>query len=162
MAGWRAGEGGDPTETPRTMRVARAAVGTVFFLDGAGNANLGVRIPAVRAELGLGAGALGVALLGVAVGALVTMPLAGRLVARFGTRPVTRAGAALFAASLALPAFATNIALLALALVALGAASAILNIAMNAQAATVERGYGRPVMSSFHALFSLGGLVGAA
>lgn len=163
MASWGGanGTGGAP-RPPRSLRLARAAVAAVFFLDGAGNANWVVRIPAVRAHLGLGAGTLGVALLGVAVGALVTMPLAGRLVARYGSRPVTRAGAFAFAAALALPALAPNLVLLTVALVALGAASGILNIAMNAQASTVERRYGRPVMSSFHALFSFGGLVGAS
>src|SRR5690348_16632236 len=85
----------------RPLRLARAAVAAVFFLDGAGSANWVVRIPAVRAQLGLGAGTLGVALLGVAVGALVAMPVAGRLVARFGSRPVTRAGAVALAAALA-------------------------------------------------------------
>jgi MFS family permease len=103
-----------------------------------------------------------VALLGVAVGAVITMPLAGRLVARFGSRPVTRLAAVAFAASLALPALAPNLVLLTLALIVLGAGNGALDVAMNAQAATVERGYGRPVMSGFHALFSLGGLAGAA
>jgi MFS family permease len=134
----------------------------VFFLTGAGFANWVVRIPAVQERLGLGAGALGVALLGVAVGALVAMPLAGRLVARHGSRPVTRLSALLFAVALALPPLASSLAPLTLALVALGAANGALDVAMNAQAAAVERDYGRPIMAGFHALFSFGGLVGAA
>ena len=144
------------------VRVARLAVAAVFFLDGAGFANWVVRIPAVQDRLGLGVGALGVALLGVAVGALIAMPLTGRVVGRRGSRPVTRLAALVFAATLALPPFAPNLPLLALALVALGAANGALGVAMNAQAAAVEREYGRPIMASFHALFSLGGLVGAA
>ncbi len=158
-----------PAATPAAVpapaippRAARAAVSAVFFLNGAGMGNWVVRIPAVRDRLGLTESALGVALLGVALGALVTMPLAGRLVARHGSRPVTRVGAVLFAVALALPALAPTLPLLVAALVALGVGSGVLDIAMNAQAATVERRYGRAIMSRFHALFSLGGLAGAA
>jgi predicted MFS family arabinose efflux permease len=66
-----------------------------------------------------------------------------------------------FAAALALPALMPTLPLLTLALVLLGAGNGALGVAMNAQAAAVERQYGRPIMSSFHALFSLGGLAGA-
>src|SRR5215207_719333 len=150
-----------PAAPPRALRHARVAVAVVFFLDGMGFGNWVVRIPAVRERLGLGEGALGLALLGVAVGALIAMPLAGRLVGRRGSRPVTRVAAVAFAASLALPALMPTLPLLTLALVLLGAGNGALGVAMNAQAAAVERQYGRPIMSSFHALFSLGGLAGA-
>jgi predicted MFS family arabinose efflux permease len=143
-------------------RAARRAVSIVFFLCGAGTANWVVRIPAVRAALGLSNGTLGIALLGVAVGAVLTMPLTGRLVARYGSRPVTRVAAVLFAISLALPPLAPSLPLLVAALLALGAGSGMLDVSMNAQAAAVERRYERPLMSGFHALFSFGGLVGAA
>jgi MFS family permease len=143
-------------------RAARLAVSAIFFLNGAGVGNWVVRIPAVRDRLGLTESALGVALLGVAVGALVAMPVAGRLVARHGSRPVTRAGAVAAAVGLALPALAPTLPLLVAALVLLGAGNGVLDVAMNAQASTVEQRYGRPIMSRFHALFSLGGLAGAA
>jgi hypothetical protein len=142
-------------------RAARLAVSAIFFLNGAGIGNWVVRIPSVRDQLGLTEAALGVALLGVAAGALVAMPLAGRLVARHGSRPVTRAGAVAFAVALGLPALAPSLPLLCLALVVLGAGNGALDVAMNAQAAAVERRYARPIMSRFHALFSLGGLAGA-
>jgi MFS family permease len=151
----------DARETEGSLRLARAAVAAIFFINGAATANWLVRIPAVQAKLGLGAGALGLALLGVAVGALLAMPRTGHLVARHGSRPVTRAAALLFAATLPLPALAPNPFVLVLALVALGAGHGSLDVAMNAQASTVERRYGRPIMSGFHALFSAGGLVGA-
>lgn len=145
----------------RSPRAARAAVATVFFVNGAAAASWLVRIPAVQERMRLDEGALGLALLGVAVGALVAMPWVGRLVARHGSRPVTRVAAIAFGATLALPALAPTPVILTLALVAFGAGIGALDVAMNAQAATVERRYGRPIMSGFHALFSLGGLVGA-
>ena len=146
----------------RSARVARASVAAIFFINGAGTANWLVRIPAVKARLGLSEGMLGIALLGVAVGALVAMPRTGHLVARYGSRPVTRVGAAIFAATLFLPTLAPNASLLIPALIALGVGHGALDVSMNAQAATVERQYGRPLMSGLHALFSAGGLVGAA
>jgi predicted MFS family arabinose efflux permease len=147
-------------------RAARLATATVFFLDGVGVANWVVRIPAVQERLALGTAVLGGALLAMAVGALVAMPVAGRLVARLGSAPVTRAAAALFALTLALPGLAPSLPLLVAALLLTGAANGALGVAMNAQAVAVERQYerqtGRPIMSSFHALFSLGGLFGSA
>lgn len=145
-----------------SLRVARASVAAIFFVNGAATANWVVRIPAVQARLGLSEGALGVALLGVAVGALIGMPRAGHLIARYGSRPVTRVAAVAFGATLFLPALAPNIYVLVLALVALGVGHGSLDVAMNAQASTVERQYGRPIMSGFHALWSAGGLAGAS
>ena len=144
---------------PRAARVATAAF---FLLCGVGVASWVVRIPAIQRALAIDVGTLGLVLLGLSAGALVSMPLAGRQVARRGSRPVTRAGALAFAASLPLPALAPDPAALAAALVVVGAANGVLGVAMNAQAAAVERAYGRPIMASFHALFSLGGLAGSA
>src|SRR5829696_3195549 len=123
-----------PAAPPRALRHARVAVAVVFFLDGMGFGNWVVRIPAVRERLGLGEGALGLALLGVAVGALIAMPLAGRLVGRRGSRPVTRVAAVAFAASLALPALMPTLPLLTLALVLLGAGNGALAVALVAAA----------------------------
>nr|MDQ2666839.1 MFS transporter [Gemmatimonadota bacterium] len=78
-----------------------------------------------------------------------------------GSRPVTRAGALAFGAALTLPAYAPNFALLMAALVLLGMANGVVDVAMNAQAAAVQQSYGRPIMSRIHALYSFGGLVGA-
>ena len=147
---------------PPSHRLARSAVSAVFFLTGAGTANWAVRIPAVQSHLGLSEGRLGIALLGVSAGALVAMPVAGRLVARHGSRPVTWAAAVAFAVALALPALAPSLALLVLSLVVLGMANGMLDVAMNAQAAAVQARYREPIMGRVHALYSFGGLVGAA
>lgn len=136
-------------------------VSVIFCLTGAGTANWAVRIPAVQERLALTAGQLGIALVGVSIGAMVAMPLAGRLVARRGSRPVTRGGALAFAFALMLPAYAPTFVLLIMSLVVLGMANGVLDVAMNAQAAAVQHSYGRPIMSRIHALYSFGGLVGA-
>lgn len=141
---------------------ARIAVAAIFFLNGVSVASWVVRIPDVQQALTLSAGTLGLALLGAAAGALVAMPFAGRLVSRHGSRAVTVGAALAYAATLALPAVAPSLILLIAALFINGAANGSLNVAMNAQASTVERVHGRPIMSSFHALFSGGGLAGAA
>ena len=145
----------------RDTRVARWSVSAVFFLTGAGTANWAVRIPAVQSALALGDGRLGLALLGVSAGAIVAMPVAGHLVARHGSRPVTWISALAFAFALALPARAPSLALLVAALVAVGLANGVLDVAMNAQAAAVQQRYAEPIMGRVHALYSLGGLVGA-
>src|SRR5215207_9776717 len=98
----------DAGEPSREARSARWAVSTIFFLTGAGTANWAVRIPAVQEQLGLSSGELGLALFGVSVGAITAMPLSGRLVARHGSRPVTRAAAIAFAIALALLALAPS------------------------------------------------------
>jgi len=144
------------------LRVPRLAVLVVFFTNGLVIGTWVVRIPAIKERLGLSDGLLGVALLGAAVGALVAMPLVGALVSRFGSRRVVGTAALALSVSLVTPALAPSLLFLVLALVMLGAANGGLDVAMNAQAVAVERGYGRQIMSSFHAAWSFGGLAGAA
>lgn len=144
------------------MRAARLAVLAVFFLNGFGFASFVVRIPAVQEKLSLGEGLLGLALLGVSVGSLPSMPLTGWLVSRFGSRPVVGVSAILFPLALPLAALAPSLVILISTLVLVGASAGVLDVSMNAHASTVEKGYGRRIMSSFHAAFSFGGLAGAA
>lgn len=140
---------------------ARLGVSAVFFANGALFANWVTRIPEVQRRLQLSEAQLGLALFGVAVGSLLAMPAVGALVARRGSAPVTRALALAFCAAIALPALAGDLATLCLALAVLGAANGGMDVAMNAHAAAVERAQRRPIMSSFHALYSAGGLAGA-
>src|SRR6266536_1634008 len=148
-------------EVPRARRQARLAVAVAFFVSGAGFANWAARIPAVKDQLGLSTGALGIALLGLAAGALAAMPLSGLLLVRYSSRTVTRASLGLFCTVLALPALAPSLPLLVAALVTLGIGGGALDVSMNAQAVAVERGYGRPLLAGFHGLWSLGTLAGA-
>jgi len=96
-------------------------VGTAFFVNGAVQASWVTRIPAVQAELGFGAGALGAALLRLPVGLVAIVPVTGWAVARFGSRLVTRSYAPIYCLTLILPALAPNLPLLFLALAAFGA-----------------------------------------
>ncbi len=144
------------------LRVPRFAVLGVFFTNGVVIGTWVVRIPAIQQRLGLSEGLLGVALLGAAVGALVAMPLVGALVSRFGSRRVVGTTALLLSLSLVLPALAPSLFFLVPALVLIGASNGGLDVSMNAQAVAIEEGYGRPIMSSFHAAWSFGGLAGAA
>ncbi|HEX8927589.1 MAG TPA: MFS transporter, partial [Actinomycetota bacterium] len=124
-------------------------------------ANWVPRIPAVKAALHTTDGPLGLALLGLGVGAAAALLAAGRVVARYGSRPVTRAAGIAMCVALLGPGLAGNLPALALSLALFGAASGLMDVAMNAHGSLVERGYGRPVMASFHGLWSVGGLVGA-
>ena len=136
------------------FRRARRAVLAVFALNGFALGGWFVRIPAVQDRLGIGEGLLGVALLGTAVGALISMTVTGALISRLGSRRVVGATALL------LPISLISLAL-ALALLLVGAANGALDVSMNSHAVAVEDRYGRRIMSSFHAAFSFGALAGS-
>lgn len=139
----------------------RAAIATIFALNGVLLGTWGARIPAIQDRLDVGPGGLAVALAGLAAGALIAMPTAGRLVSRHGSRAVVRLAVGLLGAGLVLPAVLPTLALVAVATFLLGLANGSLDVAMNAQGVEVERAAGRPILSSMHAGFSFGGLVGA-
>ncbi|WP_437023060.1 MFS transporter [Streptomyces sp. enrichment culture] len=135
---------------------------TVFFaLDGFVFAGWVVRIPAIKAQTDASASALGLALLGVSAGAVVTMTLTGRLCRRFGNHRVTVVCAVLLSLSVALPPLTHSVLALGLVLLLFGAAYGGINVAFNSAAVELVAALRRPVMPSFHAAFSLGGMVGA-
>ncbi|HSP96569.1 MAG TPA: MFS transporter [Candidatus Dormibacteraeota bacterium] len=140
----------------------RRAVATLFFLNGAVLASWVPHIPAVQMRLGLGESALGIALLGMAAGALLAIPLAGWAIPRLGSRMVVRASGLLFCAALLAPLLAADLPHLIAALMLFGGANGAMDVAMNAQAVAVERRLQRPIMSWFHGMWSVGGLTGAA
>jgi len=119
------------------------------------------RIPAVKQHLGLSDGRLGVALLASPAGLVLLAAVADRLIRRFGSARLTVAGGiAMPLLTVAFGLAGNTIALMA-ALFAYGAAGGLMDVSMNAQAVRVERGYGRPIINSFHACYSFGGLLGA-
>ncbi|WP_078878825.1 MFS transporter [Streptomyces sp. NRRL B-24720] len=153
------GPGGD-TAPPSSARL-RTALTVFFALDGFLFAGWVVRIPAIKHQTGASASTLGLALLGVSAGAVITMMLAGRLCRRFGNHPLTVVCGALLSLAIALPAQTHSVLALGLVLLVFGAAYGAMNVAMNSAAVDLVAGLRRPVMPSFHAAFSLGGMLGA-
>ena len=137
------------------------AVSAVFAGNGILFASLFARLPEVQARLELSDGELGLALLGAPVGLVAAVWPAGAWIARAGSRRVGAVGAAGYVVALVLPALAGNLGALMGAMFALGAASGMLDVAMNAQGVTVERAHPRRIFSSLHAAFSFGALAGA-
>ena len=121
----------------------------------------GTRIPAIKHHVGIGNGQLGIAFSGLAIGLVVGTRIAGVVVDRFGSRPAIRVATVLLCAVLLGPALADSLAVLTAVLFVLGGVGGFLDVAMNAHTVVVERGYGRPIMSSVHALWSVGLLIGA-
>ncbi|GAB1818861.1 MFS transporter [Herbidospora sp. RD11066] len=140
----------------------RVALSVFYGLSGVLNALWVATLPAVDARLGLGPGRIGTLLLLMAVGALATLPIAGRSVDRWGSRRLLRVAAPLCAFVLVGVALAPSYGMLAVAVVPLGAVTGVVNIALNVQGVEVERHLGKPVMGSLHGVWSLGGVVGGA
>ncbi|MFJ8207781.1 MFS transporter [Streptomyces sp. NPDC096033] len=154
----KAGPAGAPTAA---LRRARAATTACFALNGFVMGMWIVHIPAVERRTGVGHALLGWLLLLLGAGAYAGMRIAGPLTDRFGARLVVPAGAVLCSAAVVLPGLATGAPALGGALLLLGFGNGCLDVAMNTHAVQVERGYGRPVMSAFHAVFSIGGVLAA-
>jgi MFS family permease len=143
-------------------RRARGAVTAIFFLNGLVFGSWAARIPAIRDRLALSDGELGLALAFLPIGAIAAMPLAGALAARVGSRRATRLAYTIACVTAGVVALAPSLVALAALALALGVGMGSLDVAMNVHGVTVERRYGRPILSGFHAAFSLGGLAGAA
>jgi len=144
------------------MREARVALTFVFLADGVMVGSWASRIPAVKDGLGLTTSQLGVALFAMSLGALVSMPLAGWLDERVGSARIALVALLGGGSSLWLAGVAGSLGGLVGALALFGAGFGAVNVAGNAQGIALERAYGRSILSSFHAAFSAGGLIGAA
>ncbi|KAA2256715.1 MFS transporter [Solihabitans fulvus] len=140
---------------------ARTAIAAVFAVHGAAYGSVAARIPWVQGHVQVGAGALGLALLAPAVGAMALMPFTGSIVHRFSGRTITRATLALWCIAIVLPALAPNLPVLCVAFLAYGASSGVSDVAMNAQGVVVEQRLGRPIMSALHGMWSVGALAGS-
>ncbi len=140
---------------------ARWATITAFFLNGTVFGVWATQIPVIKDHLDLSPGVVGLALLCLAAGALTAMIGTGALLSRVGSAPAVRVTALLFCLLLPLPALMPDIVTLCATLFLFGAAGGTMDVAMNAHGALVERHLGRPIMSSLHGMWSLGGLFGA-
>jgi predicted MFS family arabinose efflux permease len=146
----------------RPARPEQISTRIVFFVAGFGMAGWAPLVPFAKARAGIDEAALGLVLLCLGVGSIVTMPLAGALAARFGCRRVVLVSGGLLCLSLPPLAIMSSPALLAAGLFGFGAALGSIDVTMNIQAVIVERASGRSMMSGFHGLYSFGGIAGAA
>ena len=139
----------------------RLSTRLAFLTAGMGMSAWAALVPFAKTRMDLNSAELGLVLLSLGMGSLIAMPLAGRLSSRFGCRLVMLTSGAIASLLLPLLAIASHPLLLAIALALFGAAIGTLDASMNIQAVIVEKNHGRPLMSGFHGLYSVGGFVGA-
>jgi len=146
-----------------SRKTHRVAVGSLFFLLGLCFASWASRIPSVQQKMGISEAELGGVLLAIPLGQLLSLPLAGWLVAKEGSRKVVLWGVVLYAVALVGLGWASSPYQLLPCLVLFGIGGNLTNISVNTQAVGVERLYNqKPIMASFHGLWSLAGFVAAA
>ena len=145
-----------------TTRRARRAVAAVFAVHGAVAGSFVTRIPWLKDELDMSTGQLGLILAFPAIGAAVAMPLASRILHRYGALAAVRGLLTLWCLALLLPAFSPGIVVLGGTLAVFGATAGMADVVMNAQGVEVEERYGRSIMSGLHGLWSVGALLGSA
>jgi len=143
------------------IRRARRAVSAYFLIMGLTTGMWMARIPAVKAQGHLSDGTLGVALFAVPVGLVLGAAAAERLVDRVGSAGLARVCGVANCLLLMTPGLARDLPELMAALLAVGVAGGTLDVAQNAQGVRVEAAYGRPVMTSMHACYSLGAIAGS-
>ncbi|AQU65057.1 MFS transporter [Streptomyces niveus] len=143
-------------------RRARTAVAVLFFTNGALFANLLPRYPEIKAGLGMSNAVYGLAVAAFPAGAIVAGPAAGVLVRRYGSARVAVVGTLLTGAGALAAGVAGSVPLLAVALFLAGATDAITDVAQNAHGLRVQRRYGRSIINSLHATWSVGAVTGGA
>ena len=141
---------------------ARIATNILFFLNGMSFASWASRIPDVKDFLKLGDAALGSVLFAMPIGSLSALPVAGIIINKFGSRRIALFSMLFYFISMPLLGNANSTFQLAIALFLFGFGGDMLNISMNVQAVNVEKIQERSIMSSFHAVFSIGFMIGAA
>jgi len=143
-------------------RLEQMSTRIAFFIAGLGIAAWAPLVPYAKARAGLDEGTLGLLLLCLGVGSILAMPMAGLLASRFGCRRVAAGGTLLICAALPLLATVSAVPALIATLFMFGAGLGTVDSTVNLQAVIVERASGKNMMSGFHGMFSLGGIVGAA
>ncbi len=156
----------DALSRPASWRDAwpreRLAVSAAFLANGFVLGNWTPQIPLFQQRLGISEPQLGLLILAFGIGAVLAMPLLGAATARFGSRQATLAMHAVLALSLPILVLAPNVPIAAVAILLFGAAMGGMDVAMNANAVSVERQRPRAIMSSCHGFWSIGGFIGAA
>lgn len=159
-----AGKGSAPENTgagkASPVHMYRVSLLILFFMMGSVFGSWASRIPDIKRALSLSDGALGLALFAAPTGEFAAVAVAALLIKRWGSQAVILAGLPCYAVCLTGLGLAPSLPFLAAALFLFGFASNTFNIALNAQAVDVECLYKRPIMSTFHGMWSLGGVAG--
>lgn len=148
-------------EHPLAGKREQIATRAVFLVAGLAMAAWAPLVPFAKARVGVEAGGFGILLLFLGLGSIAAMPITGVLASRFGCRAVIVVASLVLAATVPFLALADTPVALAIALAVFGASVGTVDVAMNIQAVMVEKDSGKSMMSGFHGLFSLGGIVGA-
>jgi len=149
-----------PTFVPG--RLEQMSTRIAYLIAGVGIAAWAPLVPYAKVRANLDEGTLGLLLLCLGVGSILAMPISGALAARFGCRRVLSGGTILICLALPLLATMTTLPWLVAALFVFGAGLGTVDSTVNLQAVIVERASGKTMMSGFHGMFSLGGIIGAA
>jgi MFS family permease len=150
------------TATAPYLTYARLAIKIIFFLNGFVHANYFSRLPRVQDSFRIDNGTTGLVLLTLSLGAFLAMPFAGWLIIRNGSRKITLFAVCFYCLLVPfIPVVVPQLNLLLLIFFFLGVSSGMLDVAMNAQAVIIEQRWGKPIMTSFHAFFSIGMMFGA-
>lgn len=143
------------------MTTPRIAVKLVFFINGFVHANLAARFPTIQELFDIDNGILGFVLLSSSVGALLAMPFTGWLIIRNGSRRITIFSVFVYCLFAPLVPLLSGLAGLVVIFFVMGLTAGMLDVSMNSQAVMVEQQHNKPIMTSFHALFSIGMVAGA-
>lgn len=147
---------------PVIARKGRLSVSALFLLNGAILGSWAPQIPLLLPRHAINESVLGLLILGMGIGSMVAMCLSGRLLARQGSRAILRGSALSCALTLPAAVFAPDVATLAIAMAAMGASIAMMDVATNANAVELEQATGRAILSSAHGFWSVGGFLGGA
>ena len=149
-----------PVQAP-TLRRARAAVFALFASFGIVLSTWAVHLPALKQSVGMSNAVTGTVLLILGIGSLAGMQISGVAISRWGTERVAVMAGVALAVSIMVPLAATTIGQAAFGAFVLGTSAGCADVGMNAAAVDVERDYGRPIMAAFHAVFSIGTVIGS-
>lgn len=144
-----------------SLHYARLAVKILFFLNGFVHANYFSRLPRIQDQFNIDNGTVGLVLLASSFGALIAMPFTGWMIIRNGSRRIALFSSLLYCGFVPFIPFAPNLAALIMLFFLIGIATGMMDVSINAQAVMIEQRWGKPIMTSFHAFFSVGMMLGA-
>lgn len=145
----------------KTLKINRIAVSTLFFINGFLYANWTARLPELQKYFGVNDSQLGTLLFCIALGSMVAMPASGWLATRYGSRKIVTLMSLAFCFCIPLVPVFQDEWYIRVCFFLLGAASGCMDVTMNGQAVQVEKQWGQTIISSFHAVFSIGMALGA-